>query len=86
MKLLNALATPAATILTLAFPAHAAETDRPATPSDAKIEKDKRKVTPHSHSPDKSGVPMPATAPTVTDSNKADPATDMTKHHHPRDR
>ena len=48
----------------------------------------KKRVPPHSHMEEKTGVrpPVKKSAPEKSTSNKADPAKDRTKHFHPRDK
>lgn len=51
-----------------------ATTEKPATP---------QKAEPHSHMEQKTGMPQPAPGAAAPD--KPNPATDMSKHYHPRD-
>lgn len=56
------------------------DTGTPAAAQSAPVQK---KVKPHSHVQEKTGAPQDVTAAAAPD--KPNPATDMTKHYHPRD-
>lgn len=60
--------------------AGAADTQAPAT---AEKPVKPQKVKPHSHMEEKTGMPQPA--PGAAAPAKPNPATDMSKHYHPRD-
>ena len=85
MKLLIPAAAAFVALLSLSSPAAFAADDKPAeaaaTP-DTKQVQPKKKVKPHSHVEEKTGVPQTAPEPQA---DKPDPATDKTKHYHPRD-
>ena len=85
MKLLIPAAAAFAALLSLSSPAVLAADDKPAeaaaTPDTNQVQP-KKKVKPHSHVEEKTGVPQTAPEPQA---DKPDPATDKTKHYHPRD-
>lgn len=69
-----------ATVATLSFGTHAADTDKATPAAEMKAEQG---VKPHSHAQEKTGVPQKA--PDAVAPEKKHAAKDKTKHFHPRD-
>jgi hypothetical protein len=84
MKLHIPLAAAVAAVFFLSSPAVLAADEKPAesATADPKPVQPKAKVQPHSHVAEKTGTPQTAPAPQT---DKANPATDTSKHYHPRD-
>lgn len=85
MKLLIPVAAAFAALLSLSSPVALAVDDKPAEAAapDTQQVQPKKKVKPHSHVEDKGGAPQ--TAPEPQKADKPNPATDRSKHYHPRD-